>query len=237
MASPDQPKQRRVAIIGTASLSRPVGRGPKVRRAVLAATLAEVAETGYAALTVERVAQRAGVHKTTIYRRWPDLEALVTDAVGDLADATLNLPDTGDIDIDLQAFTRALVAFLDSPTGRGLLGLLISDAARLPRVAQARHEFLASRFRSAMPRVAAAVAAGQLPRNVDPGELIKAAIAPLYLRIVLTGEPLDVPAADRAAHGALTIARAGLLAAQAVPDDTGPTRPAPRSATARTTGH
>jgi AcrR family transcriptional regulator len=49
-----------------------VGRGPKVRAAVLAATLEELAAVGYAALTVDDVARRAGVHKTTIYRRWED---------------------------------------------------------------------------------------------------------------------------------------------------------------------
>ena len=196
---------------GPPSPARPVGRGPKVRTAVLAATLAELTETGYAALTVDQVARRSGVHKTTIYRRWRDREALVSDAVGDLAAATLNLPDTGDVDADLRSFARALVGYLNGATGRALLGVLTSDAARLPRVAEARREFLAARLRLAIPRVAAAVVAGQLPPDVDAAELVKAAIAPLYLRIVLTGEPIDDRTADRAAQGALAVARAGLL--------------------------
>ena len=58
-------------------------RGATVRANVLAATLAELAEAGYAALTVEAVADRAGVHKTTVYRRWRDREALVIDALTD----------------------------------------------------------------------------------------------------------------------------------------------------------
>ena len=61
------------------------GRGPKVRSAVLAATLSELTETGYAAMTIENVAQRAGVHKTTVYRRWQSRERLVADAVTELA--------------------------------------------------------------------------------------------------------------------------------------------------------
>src|SRR5262249_12960102 len=48
------------------------GRGPRVRAAVLAATLAELADKGYAALTIDSVARRAGIHKTTIYRRWKE---------------------------------------------------------------------------------------------------------------------------------------------------------------------
>src|ERR1700722_5577062 len=58
----------------------PAGRGPQVRAAVLAPTLAELTENGYAALTVDNVARRSGVHKTTIYRRWKDREGLVADA-------------------------------------------------------------------------------------------------------------------------------------------------------------
>ena len=68
-----------------AGRARPAGRGPKIRAAVLAATLAELTETGYTALTVDNVARRAGVHKTTIYRRWKDREGLVADAVADRA--------------------------------------------------------------------------------------------------------------------------------------------------------
>ena len=67
----------------SAGRARPAGRGPKVRAAVLAATLAELTENGYAALTVDSVARRSGVHKTTIYRRWKDREGLVADAVAD----------------------------------------------------------------------------------------------------------------------------------------------------------
>ena len=58
-----------------------VGRRPRMRAAVLGATLAELAERGYAALTVDTVARRAGVHKTSIYRRWGDRESLVVDAL------------------------------------------------------------------------------------------------------------------------------------------------------------
>ena len=60
---------------------KPIGRGAKVRAAVLAATLVELAESGYAALSVDDVARRAGVHKTTVYRRWQTRENLVVDAL------------------------------------------------------------------------------------------------------------------------------------------------------------
>src|SRR5580692_11427023 len=71
--------RRRGGAVEPGKRPAPPGRGPRMRAAVLAATLAELADTGYAALTIEAIARRAGVHKTTIYRHWPDRESLVAD--------------------------------------------------------------------------------------------------------------------------------------------------------------
>ena len=57
------------------------GRSARVREAILAATFSELIDSGYAALSVEAVASRAGVNKTTIYRRWPTLDDLLVDAL------------------------------------------------------------------------------------------------------------------------------------------------------------
>ena len=113
----------------------PLGRGTKVRSAVLAAALAELAETGYTNLTLDNVARRAGVHKTTVYRRWKDRESLVTDAVIDQVASGVPLIDTQDLDTDLRAYARDLVRWLDSATGRALVAILMSDAARIPQIA------------------------------------------------------------------------------------------------------
>src|ERR1039457_442367 len=95
-----------------AGRARPAGRGPKVRAAVLAATIAELTENGYAALTGANVARRSGVQKTTIYRRWKDREGLVADAVANLATtARMPFPDTGDIGADLLRLARRTARF------------------------------------------------------------------------------------------------------------------------------
>src|SRR5262245_4386940 len=66
------------------SIGRPTKiRGSKVRDAVHAATLAELLDKGYAALSIDSVAQRAGVHKTTVYRRWVDRDSLLVDALAE----------------------------------------------------------------------------------------------------------------------------------------------------------
>jgi AcrR family transcriptional regulator len=195
-----------------AGRAQPVGRGPKMRAAVLAATLAELTETGYAALTVDNVARRAGVHKTTIYRRWKDREALVADAVvGLAATAKMPFPDTGDIGTDLLRLARMTVAFLTSPAGGIVAATSMSDTGRIPEVAAAKRRFFEALFRQAEPVVSGAIARGELPADTDPAELVRTLLAPIYLRLLVTAEPIDRTTADNAAKVALAAARAGAL--------------------------
>jgi len=194
-----------------ASRARPLGRGPKVRAAVLAATLAELAQNGYAALTVDGVARRSGVHKTTVYRRWKDRESLVADAVTDLAATQVPVPDTHDVAADFRSYVRSLARYLASPAGRAALAATVSDAARIPEIAEAKHRFFQDRFRRMEPVVSGAIARGELPAGTDPAEVVRTLIAPIYLRLLVTAEPVDETTADNAAAVALAAARAGLL--------------------------
>jgi AcrR family transcriptional regulator len=191
--------------------ARPAGRGPKVRAAVLTATLTELAENGYAALTVDNVARRCGVHKTTIYRRWKDRESLVADAVSDHVATGVPIPDTQDIGTDLREYARSLVTWLNSPTGKAVLAATLSDAARIPEIADVKRRFFEDRFRRAEPVISAAIARGELPAATDPAELVKTLVAPIYLRLLVTAEPIDETTADHAARVALAAARAGAL--------------------------
>ena len=186
-----------------------------MRAAVLTATLAELAERGYAALTIEHVARRAGVHKTTIYRRWEDRERLVVDALTDHVAAEVPIPDTGAIATDLREHARALVGWLSSPIGRAVMAATLSDAARVPEVAAVKRRYFDDRYRRAEPVIARAIARGELPADTDPAELVKAMIAPIYLRFLVTADPVDETTADQAAQAALAVARAGLLRASA----------------------
>lgn len=164
-----------------------VGRGNKMRTAVLAATLAELATTGYAGLTVEGVAQRAGVHKTTVYRNWKDAPSLVVDALTSHFATDIPIPDTGSVAGDLRALAQALVASVSTQAGRALITTVLAEAARLPRLADVKRALSA--------------------------ELLKTLAAPIYFRLVCTGEPVDEGTADRAARVALAAAHARALPA------------------------
>lgn len=188
-----------------------VGRGGRMRAAVLEATIAELAESGYTALTVENVAQRAGVHKTTIYRNWKDTDGLIAQALAAHFAADVPIPDTGKVATDLRELARSLVATMTTPTGTALLNAVLSDAVRLPQVAEFKRALFDDRFRRAAPVIARAVERGELPRGTDPVELLKTLAAPVYFRLVCSGEPVDRATADRAADVALAAARAGVL--------------------------
>jgi AcrR family transcriptional regulator len=186
-------------------------RGATVRANVLAATLAELTDTGYAALTVEAVAERAGVHKTTVYRRWRDRETLVIDALTDHVATERPIPDTGSIETDLLDLVRSLVRLVNDPEQRAAMTVLFSDAARVPEIAQIKRRFYADRFQRAAPAIARAVERGELPAGIDPDELLQTLIAPLHLKLLVTEEPIDETTADRAVAVTLAAARAGAL--------------------------
>jgi AcrR family transcriptional regulator len=198
--------------------TRPVGRGPKVRAAVLAATLAELTAAGYAALTVDNVARRAGVHKTTVYRRWPDRERLVADALIDAIARDMPVPDTGTVEGDLRALARALVGWLSSPTGDAIIWTMLS-AGHVPEIAGIKRRFFEDRLRRDGAVVARAVARDELPADTDAAQVIKALVAPIYLRLLVTAEPIDGATADHAARVALAAARAGALGPARAGDD------------------
>ncbi|MFI6791279.1 TetR/AcrR family transcriptional regulator [Nonomuraea sp. NPDC050383] len=190
---------------------RPVGRGAKVRAAVHAATLAELLDKGYAALTVENVAQRAGVHKTTVYRRWKDRESLLTDALAEHMAMDIPVPDTGGIETDLRALARSLVQSFTSPTGQAVLAAMFTGAAHLPEIAAARRHVFDDRLARAEPVVTRAVERGELAGDTDPAELFKTLVAPIYLRLLMTADPVDETTADQAVRVTLAAARAGAL--------------------------
>src|SRR2546429_9224383 len=77
------------------SKRRPGGRSARVRQAVLDAAFAELGEKGYGGLSIEAVALRSGVAKTTVYRRWPTRDELVADALDSRRDRYEPAPDTG----------------------------------------------------------------------------------------------------------------------------------------------
>ncbi|WP_431969823.1 TetR/AcrR family transcriptional regulator [Nocardia sp. bgisy134] len=166
------------------------GRSARVREAVLAATLDQVAEHGIEGLTIGDVAARAGVAETTIYRRWGTRTALIAEAVTELAAVGNPAPDTGTLRGDLQQLAEQISHLISRPGIARLLGTTIALSTD-PDVAAARHSFWNERFERTAHVIRRAVDRGELPDDADPREFLETLSAPLYFRLLVGDSPLD----------------------------------------------
>ncbi len=116
-----------MTVADTDHRKRPRRRGAALETAILDATLTELSDVGYARLSVERVAERAGASKASLYRRWPSKVELVMDAVYHVFPDPASPPDTGSLRGDLLAVMRTVAEQLAGPAGQALSGVL-SDA-------------------------------------------------------------------------------------------------------------
>jgi AcrR family transcriptional regulator len=188
---------------------RPGGRTARTRTAVLRAAGDALAEHGIDHLDLADVARRAGVGKTTVYRRWGTLTNLVADLLADLAEQSLPRTETGALLDDLLANARLVRHTLADPRQGALFKAMIAAATCDPNTADALHRFYAIRIDEWAPCVQQAIDRGELPGDTDAHEVIRAVSAPLYYRLLNSGEPLDDAAAERAARAAASAAEAG----------------------------
>ena len=179
---------------------RPGGRAERVRTAVLDAAAALLMEVGYERLSVDEVAARAGVHKTTVYRRWPTKPELIAEAVREHSEINIPVPDTGSLLDDLQELAREVVAEIASDGGARRSRSIVAAASTSDELADGLHAFWAHRMKVTAPIVERAIERGELPADSNPNVIIEALVGPIWLRLLLTGEPIDDDFADRIAE-------------------------------------
>ena len=170
---------------------RPGGRSARVRAAVVAATLAELSDRGYSGVSLDGVAARAEVHKTTVYRRWRTKESLVLDAMLEQAAQTVAVPDTGSLRGDLLELARRSVAIQTSPAGEAVVRAVAGEALGNPAIAAASRRFWAERLELDRTIVARARDRGEIGPRTQSWPVIEMVLGPLYFRLLVTGEPLD----------------------------------------------
>lgn len=167
---------------------------------MLRAVLDLLAEVGYDEMSIDDVAVRAGVHKTTVYRRWPTKAALATDAATEHSAEAVPVPDTGALLTDLQALARSVVANISTERGKRQATSLIVAASSSDDLATGLHEFWNHRIRVTAEIVERAIERGELPTDTNANLIIETVIGPLWFRLILTAEPLTDAIADQVAE-------------------------------------
>ncbi|MGG7573497.1 TetR/AcrR family transcriptional regulator [Streptomyces sirii] len=181
------------------------GSGPAARRApagaavlredkteaIRAAVFEELAAVGFARMSIEGIARRAGVGKTAVYRRWRSKLHLVLDVVSAVAAAGLPAPDTGSLRGDVRMLLEVAARALKHPMASQIIPDLLAEAARSPELAQA----LKTALHDSQQGVAAAVVAraverGELPQDVDAHLALDLLTGPLYWRLLVVRDGL-----------------------------------------------
>ncbi|WP_086791642.1 TetR/AcrR family transcriptional regulator [Streptomyces thermovulgaris] len=196
---------------------RPGGRTARIRARVLDAVRAELVEHGYDNLTVDTVAARAGVHRTTVYRRWRDVGGLLADVFDAAGDDDWQPRDTGSLRGDLAALTHGIHAALTEQPP--VTAALIAASFRSEEAARALRRFWEDRYARCEAVVRRAVRRGEVPPHTDARRLLVAATAPLYHQLLLLRTPPDPHLPDHVAASTALAATAGAFAEPAPRDD------------------
>lgn len=169
----------------------------RTRRAVHDATLEVLGRRGYAAFTVEAVADQAGVAKSTIYRHWPTKLALIADSLD-----TLNEQPRPDLDATTardqigQLIEHLANAFADS-TLSSCIPALIEAAEHHSEVAEFLHTYSARRRQKLVDTIQSGIDSGQLPDRLDAELTALALIGPIIYQRTMTAKPLTATQAAR----------------------------------------
>jgi AcrR family transcriptional regulator len=155
-------------------------------------------ETGYAKLSIEGVAARAGVGKHTVYRRWASKGLLFLDSLLSLSGPDLAYPDTGDVMADLRRQIYAAVDLLGAPPWDSLYRGLLGEAQHDPAVAAGLNErFIRPQAEKTIARLRTAQEQGHVSPDFDLDLAMSILSGPLYFRFLVTQEPITRDYVDR----------------------------------------
>ena len=166
------------------------------RTSVIAATLDLLVERGITATTIEAVAERSGVAKTTIYRQWDGQPALVLDAIGTTLRTPAD-PDTGTLRGDLLTLLGGLADALTTSPAAGLMPALIDAAERDPAFAALHHREATQRHQVVHTAIARGIERGELPPGTDPVEVLDMVSGPVFYRRLVSAGAVDRAFAQR----------------------------------------
>lgn len=188
-------------------IRRPGGRTARVRAAVHRAVLDLLGDHDWDQLSLPLVAQRAGVHPATLYRRWGTVPALLDDVVTEQLSRASAVPDTGSLRGDLERYAVQAAQDVAGPLGivflRAAMLATRSDQARPP------HPYMTRRGAQLQEMLDRAAARGETPPTLV--ELLEVVLAPLYFHALFFNRPADADHARTLVGRLLTLAHSRRL--------------------------
>jgi AcrR family transcriptional regulator len=172
------------------------GRSARIQAAVFAATMELLEEKGYDALSLVMIAERAGVHETSLYRRWKTKEQLVIDVISSQVAKDISIPDTGALRSDLIQLLQYLRIFLQSSVGQAIVQMAVV-AVHTPSINTIHRDYWQRRRMLLQPLFERAIARGELSPQMDFQLLIETLIGVFYVRAFGLREPLDETLPER----------------------------------------
>lgn len=170
-------------------LGRP--RSEKTKQAILSAAYKLLLGNGFGAVTVEKIAERAGVSKATIYKWWPNKAAVVMDAFFDAAVVRLPIPDTGSTINDMIIQVNNLAKFLISREGK-VINEIIAEGQFNQKLAEAyRAIYFKPRRLDSRYILERGISRGELKEDLDIELVIDLIFGPLFYRLLITGDMVD----------------------------------------------
>jgi AcrR family transcriptional regulator len=166
------------------------GRVRRSRDRVLSTTFELLGESGVGGFTVDEVARRSGVAKTTIYRHWPSREALVIDACSRISDEQ-EVPDTGSVEGDVTAILTNIGHLLATARWSSVLPSIVDVAERDPEFADIHRRIQHGHAAPLREVIDRAAGRGEIPATADRSNMIAGLMGPLFYRRWFSREPID----------------------------------------------
>jgi AcrR family transcriptional regulator len=166
-------------------------RNVETQKSILSASYELLLESGFGTVTVEKIAERAGVSKATIYKWWTNKAAVVMDGFLSAAAARLPVPDTGSVFNDILIHATSLARFLTSREGK-VIKELIGEGQFDSGLAEAyQTRYFHPRRLEAKHLMERGVQRGELRENLDLDLSIDLIYGPIFYRLLVIGEYLD----------------------------------------------
>ncbi len=181
---------------------------PELTTALYRALFEEWAKTGYAAVSLERVAARAGAGKAAIYRRWPSKLEFACEAIRSVEVMRLGSTDRGSLQADIRAYLRATRAVLRHPLVRRIVPDLVAERLRSHELSAMLHGIAEARRQFGHRLLDRAIARNELRADLDKELALDLLFAPLYSRLIVRGKNFTKAELDRLGNALVAAVKA-----------------------------